>query len=171
MKKIRIILLAVVSLLVLSGCDSFRKLAGRPTSADIEAKRQLIEREELAHKARLDSLKAVHQSITDSLAVLDSIRMNRSSLVEARQLTESAKSSLSHRYYIVIGSFSSIENAEKLLGRAEQAGYEAELIAYRNGFTAVGVCPSNTLQKVFESLKKVRTESFCPADAWILDNK
>lgn len=168
---IRTILLAVVSLLILSGCDSFRRLAGRPTSADIEAKRQLIEREELAHKARLDSLKAVHQSITDSLAVLDSIRMNRSSLVEARQLTESAKSSLSHRYYIVIGSFSSIGNAAKLSERAEKAGYEAELISYRNGFTAVGVCPSNTLQKVFESLKKVRTESFCPADAWILDNK
>ena len=40
-----------------------------------------------------------------------------------------------------------------------------------NGFTAVGCCPSDNLTEVYASLRKLREEDFCPADAWILNNE
>ena len=49
------------AVLLAGGCDFFRGLAGRPTSADIEAKREVIARAEAAQKARLDSLAAVEK--------------------------------------------------------------------------------------------------------------
>jgi hypothetical protein len=56
MKK-SMILMLMVALPLLTGCDFFRKLAGRPTSEDIENKRVAIMRaEEAAHQARQDSI-------------------------------------------------------------------------------------------------------------------
>ena len=56
MKKIMIVLLGL-SLFAVTGCDFFRQLAGRPTSADIEARRlEILLAEQEAAQARLDSL-------------------------------------------------------------------------------------------------------------------
>ena len=74
MKKCLMISALAVSVCLLGGCDFFRQLAGRPTSQDIAAKRERIEREAEAHQRRLDSLKAVQKQISDSLATLDSLR-------------------------------------------------------------------------------------------------
>ena len=153
-----------------SGCDFLRSIAGRPTSADIEAKRLLIEREEAAHRARLDSLAAIRKQVTDSLALLDSIRIMNGTIVEKRQLNRLSTTSLSRRYYIIVGSFGDRSNALRLSKAIKSKGYETELIPYKNGFTAVGVCPTDSLSSVCASLRKVRGESFCPADAWILNN-
>ena len=46
------IFLCLLGLMTLSGCDFFRRLAGRPTSAEIELKREAILREQAAHQAR-----------------------------------------------------------------------------------------------------------------------
>ena len=50
------LLLIVLGSGLLQSCDSFRRLAGRPTSDEIAAKREVILRQEAAHKARMDSL-------------------------------------------------------------------------------------------------------------------
>ena len=169
MKKCPVIVLLVVSLLFLSSCDLFRKMAGRPTSKDIEAKRMLIESEQIAHQNRIDSLKTMQEYIADSLAVLDSIRMSNSSLVEARQLSEETKQALKFRYYVIVGAFGKPENARNHAEAAGKAGYEAILIAYKNGFTAVGVSPTDKIAEAYASMRGVRESGFCP-DAWILDN-
>lgn len=170
MKKcLGITLLCIVAMLV-SGCDLFRKMAGRPTSADIEQKRALIEAQKAAHQERLDSLDAIQKQMADSLAVLDSMKQSGSNLVETRQLTGDTKAGLTARYYVIVGAFGKIENAHKLVAAAEEQSYKAELISYVNGYTAVGICGSNSLSEVYASLQKVRQSGFCP-DAWILDNK
>ena len=56
MRKITLIL-ALAALILCQGCDAFRFLAGRPTSADLEAKRAVIE------AARAEREKAVQDSI------------------------------------------------------------------------------------------------------------
>ncbi|MBQ2006619.1 MAG: SPOR domain-containing protein [Bacteroidales bacterium] len=145
-------------------------MAGRPTSADIEQKRAMIEAQKNAHEERLDSMDAVQKQIADSLAVLDSLRLTNSAVLSSRQLTAESKSSLSARYYVIIGAFGKIENAKKLVAKAEANSYKAELIAYANGFTAVGVCASDNLADAYARLQEVRQSGFCP-DAWILDNK
>ena len=69
-----------------------------------------------------------------------------------------------------IESFSNQDNARKFSENANLSGYPATMIRYRNGFTAVGVCPSDRLTDAYHSLKQVRESGFCP-DAWILNNR
>ena len=170
MKQIHSIFLLILLSLSLCSCDLFRKIAGRPTSADIEKKRSALEMEQKAHNDRLDSLKLVQTQISDSLAALDSIRMQGSSIVEARQLTDQEKSRLPYSYYVIVGAFGNPENAGRFAQQASEAGYPSTLIRYRNGFTAVGVCPTDRIVDAYESLKTVRQSGFCP-DAWILNNR
>lgn len=170
MMKLRLMAVLMASVLIFTSCDLFRMMAGRPTSKDIEAKRELIAKEEQSHQDRLDSLKLMQKHISDSLAVLDSIRMSNSSLVSVRQLSQESRQSLEHRYYVIVGAFGKPENAEKAAQNAKDSGYEATLITYQNGFIAVGVSPSDKLTDAYSALSKVRDGGFCP-DAWILDNK
>ena len=170
MKQFHSIFLLVLLSLSLSSCDLFRKIAGRPTSADIEKKRSALEMEQKAHNDRLDSLKLLQAQISDSLAALDSIRLQGSSIVEARQLTDQEKSRLPYSYYVIVGAFGNPENAGRFAQQASEAGYPSTLIRYRNGFTAVGVCPTDRIVDAYESLKAVRQSGFCP-DAWILNNR
>lgn len=170
MKQFHSIFLLVLLSLSLSSCDLFRKIAGRPTSADIEKKSSALEMEQKAHNDRLDSLKLLQTQISDSLAALDSIRLQGSSIVEARQLTDQEKSRLPYSYYVIVGAFGNPENAGRFAQQASEAGYPSTLIRYRNGFTAVGVCPTDRIVDAYESLKTVRQSGFCP-DAWILNNR
>ena len=78
---------------------------------------------------------------------------------------------LDSRYYIVVGSFKSRENAESLLVSVKERGYSPVLISFRNGFNAIGIAPADDLHRIFLSLKKVREEDFCPEDVWILVNE
>ena len=171
MKKILVITALAVTVCLLGGCDFFRQLAGRPTSKYIRAKQERIERAILLHQQRLDSLKLVQKQISDSLATLDSLRDAKESLISTRQLTGGGKYDLPYRYYVMIGSFSSPDNARRQATRAEEAGYPATLIPFRNRFTSVACCPSNNLTEVYASLRRLRKEKFCPADAWILNNE
>jgi len=167
MNKLSRVFLLLLAMSLLSGCDLFRKMAGRPTSDQIEAKRIYIEQQEKGH--RLDSLKLMQRQISDSLEILDSIRSIRSSVVQARQLSDDVRESLGSRYYVVIGTFGNADNATKCLESAEKAGYSGVKIKYLNGFTAVGVCPSDELQSAYSSLRTIREGGLCK-DAWILEN-
>lgn len=171
MKKCMMLSALAVSACLLGGCDFFRQLAGRPTSRDIAAKRERIEREAEAHQRRLDSLKAVQKQISDSLATLDSLRNGKESIISTKRLAPRSKYQLDYRYYVMIGAFGSNANADKQAAKAEAAGYPATTIPFKNGFIAVGICPSNSLPEVYASLRKVRKERFCPSDAWILNNE
>lgn len=169
--KCAVIAALSATVLLLGGCDFFRVLAGRPTSSDIAAKKARIDAEERAHQARLDSMEIVHRQAADSLAMLDSISSFSKTVVAARQLKPESKAALTAAYYVIVGSFSKEENARAFASKVKAEGYEASLIAYKNGFTAVGICPSDNLSEVYESLKKVSKEKFCPAGAWILNNR
>jgi hypothetical protein len=160
-----------VTVCLLGGCDFFRQLAGRPTSRQIRDKKERIERALQLHQQRLDSLKLVQKQISDSLATLDSLKNAKESMISTRQLATKREHELPYRYYVMIGSFSSPANAERQAGKAEQAGYPATLIPFRSGFVSVGICPSNSLTEVYASLRKLRSERFCPKDAWILNNE
>lgn len=144
-------------------------MVSRPTSEDIEAKRQMIENEKLAHQNRLDSIDIIQKQIADSLAILDSIRYSNSRLVEVKNLTQESKDSLSFRYYVVVATFSKSENAAKYSESVKSQGYEPCFINYMNGYIAIGLNPANTLEQAYNNMRDIRS-GFCP-EAWILDNK
>ena len=171
-------LLALISLFTLTGCYFFRILAGRPTSEDIEVRKlQMLRAEQALHQARIDSLKRqeamLRDSIAriDSIAALDSIHQLGGSILNPSALGGLFATRLESRYHIIIGSFRTRSNAEKLLGIASERGYSPMLISFRGGLMAVGVCPSNTLVDAYHALEKVRPEPFCPNDVWILVNE
>ncbi|MBQ9548315.1 MAG: SPOR domain-containing protein [Bacteroidales bacterium] len=157
--------------LLLGGCDFFRTLAGRPTSADIEAARLRIEREEAAHRARLDSLRRVQKAMADSLELLDAIKAEKSNLLSAGSMGGVSASALESRYYIVVGAFSLRENAEKQGKKAADKGYRVNLVPFRNGFTAVCLEGSRNLADAYDALRRIKEEPFCPPDAWVLVNE
>lgn len=165
---------AFVLMLMLTGCDFMRKLAGRPTSEDLELKRvELLRVEEAALQARLDSLRNVEQKmLQDSLNALDSIRQLGGSILNPASLGGLFATKLESRYYIILGSFRTRANAERLFNVAKDAGYKPALISFgKGGLIAVGVAPVNRLSDALSALNDVKKETFCPKDVWVLVNE
>ena len=170
MRNFRLLVLFSVAV-VLSGCDVFRSLAGRPTSAQIEAKRQSIEAAESFKSAilsaRADSLKIAREAAADSLSALASLQ--GVTMLETTAVG-GVSFPLQRRYYIVVGSFKSVDNARRFASSIESRGYEASLIPFKSGLNAVGLCGADKISSVSASFKKLRGEDFCPSGAWILIN-
>lgn len=137
-----------------TGCDFFRRLAGRPDSEWIEAKAEVIRQEEEALRIRQDSLERARKAEADSLAAADSVRL----------------ANHRYRFCVILGSFSSKENAERYVEEIAAKGYKCELLTFRNS-TAVGVCPTDDEEQAKKSLSELQRQDFCPNGAWILERK
>lgn len=163
----------LVSAVLICGCDFLRGLAGRPSSGEINEKRVLVEaaRADAAarEKARADSLSAIEKNVADSLSAiarLDALNVRLRSLSE----TGSVCGGLRPGYFIVVGSFKSAVNAERMARRVSDAGYDAATLKFSNGMTAVAVEPRTKIADALDVYEKVRNEKFCPEDVWILRN-
>ena len=173
------ILLIIGALISLTGCDFFRILAGRPTSADIEEIKIEIQRvEQEALQARLDSLERVRVArVKDSLARIDSIAALDSIVEKTGPLLTPAKfkgmssGEFKTRYYIGVGAFRSLANANTFKKKTEDRGYEATVFCFKNGMCVVGVCPTDHIREAQRSLKRVSEDSFFPKGAWVLVNE
>ena len=148
--------IAVMTLVAtaVTGCDFFRRLAGRPDSEWIEAKAEAIRQEEEALRIRQDSLERARKAEADSLAAADSVRL----------------ANHRYRFCVILGSFSSKENAERYAEEIAAKGYKGELLTFRNS-TAVGVCPTDDEAQAKKSLSELQRHDFCPNGAWILERK
>ncbi len=148
--------IAVMTLVAtaVTGCDFFRRLAGRPDSEWIEAKAEAIRQEEEALRIRQDSLERARKAEADSLAAADSVRL----------------ANHRYRFCVILGSFSSKENAERYVEEIAAKGYKGELLTFRNS-TAVGVCPTDDEEQAKKSLSELQRQDFCPNGAWILERK
>lgn len=167
-----LILSSLLLALTLTSCDAFRKVAGKPTSSEIEAKRLQIEADlKAAHLARLDSLRRMEQALADSVAILDSIKLSGGTILNPSAIGGGLSAKADYRYYIIIGAFSNPANAGTLLAKAQAAGYEGQILVFKNGFNAVGVSPEDHISDAYAALCKVKAEAFCPQDAWILINE
>ena len=93
-------LIVLLGMSVLHGCDAFRRLAGRPTSDEIAAKREMIQREEAAHQARMDSLSRIEKAKADSLALLDKMKDAGEMFLSVNSLRRANALKLDKRYYI-----------------------------------------------------------------------
>ena len=162
----------LASLFTLTGCDFFRTLAGRPTSEDIlEKKIQMQIAQQAIEQARLDSLRRERQMVQDSLAALDSIKQYGGTILNPAKLGGLFATRLESRYHVIIGAFSVRANAEALLLKTQELGYQPMLISFNNGLIAVGLCPTNNIVDAKNALMQVKAESFCPADVWLLLNE
>lgn len=162
-----VFLILFLSALTLCGCDMFRKIAGRPTSDEIELKRLRIE----AQQAEIEALKEVQRRLTDSLAMVDSLRQLSGTVLNLSELGGLYTTSLDFKYYIIVGSFRNRKYAERLLTKVAGYGYSPVLICFRNGLFSVGISPARRVEEAVKSLRVVKNEEFCPPDVWILVNE
>ena len=169
----KVLAYSAVILLCLSAvsCDFLRKSVGRPTSADIAAKKEYIEVQEALKQARLDSLAKVEAQLADSVRAVETLSAQKAFLLGSGRLGGLASASLPYRYYTIIGAFSNSDNAGRLAAKASAAGLRTVKILCKNGYTAVGVEPASKVVDVLANLEKIRSYDFCPKDVWILVNE
>ena len=166
------IILILLSLCSASGCDVFRRMAGRPTAVELEEMRiEKLMQEEAVRQRRVDSLARVQAEKEDSIAIMDSLAQIKGTILNPTEMGGLFTTRLDSRYYVVVGSFKSRHNAEALFSEVKDKGYSPILVNFRNGFNAIAIMPSDDLREIFHSLKKVKAESFCPEDVWILVNE
>lgn len=176
MKK-SVILVLLAAVLMTGACDFVRSLAGRPTSAELEAKRvAVIEAQQAEHLARLDSMRRVEQQMKDSLEaleahLLDSLSQTKGTILNPSKLGGLYTTKLESRYCIIVGAFRNRAYAEKKLKACNDAGYTATIISFRNGLLAVSICPSESLNETLKTLNSLRGKGVCPKDSWILVNQ
>ncbi len=176
MKKTLILMLALTALSVCS-CDFVRRIAGRPTAAQVEEVRvERLRQEEARHQAVLDSMEKVKQHLADSIAaretfLLDSLAQAKGTVLNPSKLGGLFTTKLQTKYCIVVGAFRNRAYAERKLNKCNEAGYTATIISFRNGLLAVSVCPSNDLNEVLRTLRQLRGKGICPEDGWILVNE
>lgn len=172
MRKSVLTVLALCIMLAMTGCDFMRKLAGRPTSEDIERARiEMLQAQELALQQKLDSLKQEKQAVQDSIDALELFVQQGGTVLNPSRLGGLYTTKLQYRYYVIIGAFRTRSNAEALLTKAESAGYKPVLISFRNGLLAVGLCPVDERSGAVEMVSRIKNEPFCPSDVWILVNE
>lgn len=174
-KSVLTILLMLSIAMMVTGCDFFRKVAGRPTSKEIEAKAEAIEmRREKAEKARekavQDSIAAVRKHEADSAAAMDSLRREGLRMMNTSKFGGLSVADLPSRYYIIVGSFTNFNNAQRCSQVYADRGYDAEIIALRNGYNVVGICKTDDVVELRKSLRKLKRQEFCPSQVWILTN-
>lgn len=159
-----------VAFVCFCGCDFFRSIAGRPTSAEIEVKRQMILAQQAAHQAMMDSVSKVEKQISDSLALVDSLAKLDVKVMNPSKLGGLYTSEPGKRYYIIIGSFMDKNNANRKLQEMKSKGHDAEMITFKNGYTAVGICPSDKKVAVSDSMARLLSIGAIDKQSWILEN-
>lgn len=152
MKAIRIASVLALVVMLVSGCDFFRAMVGKPTSEDME--RMRIQKEEQARKEReQDSLAKVQQMLLE------------------QQRAQALENSLSNtgRYNIVLGSFKVADNAQKMNEEIVRRGYTPRIITFNNGFEVVSVAHYDNYFKALKEMEKIQEWDICPEDIWIYD--
>jgi hypothetical protein len=178
MKKLTTVFAFVLLLCLAGGCDFFRTLAGRPTSAQIEAKRERMEQRSLReaavrdsiNQARLDSAAAAQRAVADSLHAIDTLT-HIGKYHKASAYANIPQSRLRTRYALVVGVFSSLPNAEKLALRYQAAGRDAYVLRYHSTLSAVLVSPCNKVAEVLESYRSLLSMPDGPKQVWVLVNE
>lgn len=178
MKKVmkRSFILLAVCLVAVTGCDFLRKAAGRPTSADLEAKRERIQQvEQLKAQQRQDSIRREQEREAERLATLEAHLLDSLSHAQGPVISPSRlgglESELTNRYYIIVGAFRSLPNAQKKMASCAAAGYVSTIITFRTGLNAVAVCPSDNLPYTVKMIDELRRGGICPDEGWILANR
>lgn len=179
MRRVLPVFVLVLSVaLMATGCDFFRVLAGRPTSKDIEAKREEILRSALQQtqgSAQDDKNVAQDDTVATSgqPAATEQTEAKETAAVSSRPTGNQvvAKPGEKKRFYVIMGAFSSRDNAERYAERIRGFGYEPEFFGFTEGRTAVGIGGTDDQEEAKAFMRELKGQDFCPEGVWILDRK
>lgn len=150
MKPTKFILTILCCTLIVSGCDFVRRSLGKPTSEDINR----IRLEKVAlEAARADSLARVEAA---EKAVLDSLK----AMEDANRI---------RRYYILVGSFKVVENADRLAEKLQSDGFDVHCFNISEGMTSVAICGNDDIEAITEKIKELKSDPDFKMEAYIYD--
>jgi len=104
----------------------------------------------------------VHQPVVDSARIADSLARiaERQRALEEAAAAEAAKAA--QKYFLIGGSFQSMENAEKFQKELQQQGYESEVIIRKTGpntdFYKVSYKAFADRDKAFKALRDAKKQ-------------
>lgn len=176
MKKVFRILL-ILAILCTTGCDFLRRVAGRPTSAELERKAEKLEavKAEKAKIAEQDSLK----SVTPEKIEVSPERVE-ASLRELRRMKVCISSEfrygspvkpIQYKYNVIAGVFRNADSAAGLVEKAKAEGYGAFLITFTAGVNAVCLSGADSPETFPGIIAKAREDGMCPSDTWVYVKK
>lgn len=175
MKKTPVLIALLLLMCLVSGCDFFRTLAGRPTARQIAERRDAIERSQarkaaladsLEH-ARLDSIERARCAVADSLHALDTL-VHIGKYHHVSSYRNIPASRLRARYGVVVGVYSSDANAARMLSRYNSEGFDGYVLHYRSSLMAVVVSPTDRIAEVLEAYRRIRRLPFSSKQTWVI---
>ncbi|MBO6169137.1 MAG: SPOR domain-containing protein [Bacteroidales bacterium] len=171
MKKVRLLLSLLLLLCMLSSCDFVRRMAERPDSAWIRAKKERIElsarmRDSL-ELVRKDSVLRAERAYADSLHAVDSL-LKAGKLRKASEVSSIPESWLDARWGVVVGAFSNESNAEKLAAKYGAEGYRTRIFRTRYGLNILLVAPSSNIADAMKAFREVKRLPFASKESWMI---
>ena len=174
MKQVTPFIAVLLLMLSAASCDFFRVIAGRPTSAELSEKRERIAAAEqqrlIREQERLDSIARADRYRADSLYALDTLS-HAGKLRYVSSLKSLPGKLVEKRYSVVVGAFSSEDNARRLSGRYAAEGLTGGILRSRNGLHTVYVCPCDSITVAMDAYRRVRKLPFGSKETWILVNE
>lgn len=166
MKKTATYILLAVFFLNITSCDFLRRIAGRPTSGDIESKCKAIE---LKQKRMDDSLRLaaqIEKKRLDSLAKADFIKSCGIKFSDVFYYGEPLVP-LEHRFHLVTGVFKTGKMLDRHVARMKKAGYDCTIVSFPGGAKAVAICATDSMDELASTVVRAENEQVTPTDAWV----
>ena len=171
----------------LSSCDFLRKMAGRPTSAELvllEQKRDSLEIERRLKRKR-QSVEAPADPVATTTASAPSAIKPADKHSDAAQIQalKDASGSLylrslsrfkgcaqaSELFYVIAGTFKDADNAARFCRRLQAEGFQqAQALALGNGYTLTAVYATGRADDALSFLSEHK--GTLPSEAWVLIN-
>ena len=173
MKKLPTYILLCIFFLNIVSCDFIRKLAGRPTSADIEEKAALIQERRQRTEDSIRVAKALAQARLDSVMHIDSVQCAIEDMgykFSDRFAYGESLESLQHRYYLIIGVYRTARMLQLQVDAQRKRGYNTVSLSLEGGVKVLALYASDDIDELYCFLQQTRAEGACPADAWIYTN-
>lgn len=177
-KVLRIVL--ILSVLSLAGCDFLRKVAGRPTEAELEVKKYHIAARE---RAVDDSILRVREealrkkAVEDSLARLASADSAAFSRYPAGTCAGTKLSSvfsfgapqtpLQKKYNVIIGVYRNEKIADAQMNDAQARGFSPFKIPFKGGVNAVCLASSDSFSELESLVIRGKRSGICPNGTWV----
>lgn len=170
MKKVTTYITLVIFFLNITSCDFLRRVAGRPTSAEIACKSEALE---LRRQQREDSLRfvaAIEAARRDSVEKAARIRGLGIKISDVFFYGKPLEP-LHHRYNLIVGVFRTNAMASKQMREVESAGFPASEIFFRDGIRAIVLAADDDLGGVADVAEGAANAGVLPKDAWIYENR
>ena len=151
MKKIFPLLIGVMLLGSLNSCDWIRARLGMPTSEELQQKQEQIIKDSLEKVAREQEAARLEQHRLDSLA------------------KEEAQKSALQRYHVVLGCFIMDNNADRMMKKLPEYGYEPVRLEFKNGYAVISAYQTNSLPEAYNKMYKMFSLDITPYDVWVYD--